>query len=34
MRLANMLEPPYDMNGKGTPVMGINPKVMPIFSKV
>ena len=31
---ANMLEPPYERNGNGTPVIGINPRVMPIFSNV
>jgi hypothetical protein len=34
MRLANMLDPPYERKGSGTPVIGINPNVMPIFSKI
>jgi hypothetical protein len=34
MRLANMLDPPYDINGRGTPVIGISPKVIPIFSNI
>jgi hypothetical protein len=29
-----MLEPPYERKGRGTPVMGINPSVIPIFSNV
>jgi hypothetical protein len=29
-----MLDPPYETNGSGTPVIGIIPKVIPIFSKV
>ncbi len=34
IKLANIEDPPYDKNGNGTPVIGINPIVMPIFSKV
>jgi hypothetical protein len=34
MRFANMLEPPYDRKGSGTPVIGISPRVIPIFSNI
>jgi hypothetical protein len=34
IKLANIDDPPYDKNGNGTPVIGINPIVIPIFSKV
>ena len=29
---ANIDEPPYDTNGNGTPVIGMMPKLMPMFS--
>jgi hypothetical protein len=34
MRLANMLDPPYERNGSGTPVIGISPRVIPTFSNI
>ena len=29
-----MDDPPYEINGSGTPVIGINPRVIPIFSNI
>jgi hypothetical protein len=34
MRLANMLDPPYERKGSGTPVIGARPTAIPIFSKI
>ena len=30
----NIEDPPYETNGRGTPVTGIIPRFIPIFSKV
>ena len=29
-----MEDPPYEMKGNGTPVIGISPKVIPMFSNI
>ena len=30
--VANMEDPPYETNGRGTPVIGMMPSVIPMFS--
>ena len=32
IQVANIEEPPYETNGRGTPVTGMMPSVIPMFS--